>query len=54
MAVITFIIWIVSLALLGVAAFRARPADISMLGLFAFDLWIGLQFLIETSDPFTL
>jgi hypothetical protein len=54
MAILTFIIWIVSLVLLAIAAFHPRPwpqpHSFLAAGVFAFDLWIGLQFLIEASD----
>jgi hypothetical protein len=56
MSIVTFIIWIVSLVLLGLAASNPRPfgyVNAFAAGVFAFDLWIGLQFLIETTDPIT-
>jgi hypothetical protein len=52
MHIIVFIIWIVSLVLLAIGYYypaRHWPA----LGLFAFDLWIGLHFLLENTDPIT-
>jgi hypothetical protein len=54
MHVLVFIIWIVSLVLLFVAAFMPRPvwpSSAFALGVFALDLWLGLQFLLEVSDP---
>lgn len=56
MHVLTLIIWIASLVLLLVAALMPRPAfpaSAFALGVFAFDLWIGLQFLLEQTDPIT-
>jgi hypothetical protein len=52
MHIVVFIIWIVSLVLLAAGYYyptRWWPG----LGLFAFDLWIGLHFLLETTDPIT-
>jgi hypothetical protein len=58
MHIFTLFIWIISLVLLFLAAFAPRPyvwsASIGWAGLFAFDLWIGLQFLIVATDPITL
>lgn len=54
MEVIVFIIWVISLALFGIATFMPRPFNIMAGGLLAFDLWIGLQFLVEATDPITL
>jgi hypothetical protein len=55
MPVLVFIIWIVSLVLLAIAAFYPRPwpqpHSFFAAGVFALDLWLGLQFLIEASDP---
>jgi hypothetical protein len=55
MPVLVFIIWIVSLVLLFIAAFMPRPwttpPAIFAAGVFALDLWLGLQFLIEATDP---
>lgn len=56
MHILTLILWIVSLVLLAVAAFMPRPVwpgSAFALGVFAFDLWIGLQFLLELTDPIT-
>lgn len=56
MHILTLILWIVSLVLLAVAAFAPRPfwpGNAFALGVFAFDLWIGLQFLLELTDPIT-
>jgi hypothetical protein len=56
MHVFTLILWIVSLVLLALAALSPRPftyLNAGWAGLFFFDLWIGLQFLIEVSDPIT-
>ena len=51
MHVAVFIIWIVSLVLLAVPPIQTRAWP--GLGLFAFDLWLGLHFLLETTDPIT-
>jgi hypothetical protein len=53
MHVLVFIIWIVSLVLLAVG-FNYPARWWPGLGLFAFDLWIGLHFILETTDPITL
>lgn len=53
MHVAVFIIWIVSLVLLAVEPARTRPFNPLGLGLFAFDLWLGLHFLLEVTDPIT-
>lgn len=56
MHVFTLILWIVSLVLLALAALAPRPftyANTLPAGVFFFDLWIGLQFLIEVTDPIT-
>lgn len=56
MHIVTFILWIVSLVLLAIAAFMPKPvwpSSAFALGVFAFDLWIGLQFLLELTDPIT-
>ena len=55
MHIITFIVWIVALVLFAVEAVRARPRwNLTALGLFAFTLAVGLQFIIEASDRITL
>lgn len=52
MEIIVFIIWIISLVFLGIAAFYPpRSFNILAVGLFALDLWLGLQFLMEQTDP---
>ena len=52
MPILVFIIWIVSLVFLAIAAFYPpRSFNILAVGLFTWDLWLGLQFLIETTDP---
>lgn len=54
MATLTFIIWIVSLVFLAIAAFWPRPAyNMLAIGVFGFDLWLGLHFMIETSNRIT-
>lgn len=55
MHIITFIVWIVALVLFMVEAVRARPGwNLTALGLFAFTLTVGLQFLVESGDRITL
>jgi hypothetical protein len=53
MHIIVLILWIASLVVLAFEPARARPFAIGSLGLFLFDLWIGLHFLIEVTDPIT-
>ena len=56
MHILTLILWVASLVLLAVAALMPRPmwpSGAFALGVFAFDLWLGLQFLLELSDPIT-
>jgi hypothetical protein len=55
-ALVVFFVWVVSLVLLAIAAFLPRPwypAGLLAAGLFATDLWLGLQFLVEATDPIT-
>jgi hypothetical protein len=55
MTTIVFICWIVSLVLLAIAAwFPARTYNLVAAGLFFFDLWVGLQTLVEGGDRITL
>jgi hypothetical protein len=54
MHIIVLIIWIVSLVVLAFEPATRRPFTIGPLGLFLFDLWIGLQFLMEVTDPIRL
>jgi hypothetical protein len=49
---VPFIIWIVSLVLLFFKPYASR--DWGGLGLFAFDLWLGLMFIIEAGDRITI
>jgi hypothetical protein len=53
MHIFVLILWIVSLVLLAFEPARTRPFQPWGLGLFFFDLWLGLHFLIETTDPIT-
>lgn len=53
MHVLVFVIWIVSLVLFAFEALRPRPFNVLAFGLFAFDLWIGLHFVLEVTDPLT-
>jgi hypothetical protein len=54
MHIITLIIWIFSLAFLLYTPATTRPFIFGWnLGLFLFDLWIGLHFLIDTADRIT-
>lgn len=51
MHVIVLILWIVSLVLLLVEPVTTRPFTwTANWGLFFFDLWLGLHFLLETND----
>jgi hypothetical protein len=53
-ATITLVLWLLSLVLLGVAALAQRTdtaAGLALAGWLVVDLWLGLQFLVETSDP---
>lgn len=55
MHVLVFIVWIISLVALAADASRTRPAwNLTSIGLFLFDLWIGLHALIVSDDPITL
>jgi len=56
MHIITLFLWVISVVLLFVAALAPRPfgvASFGWVGVAVFDLWIGLQFLIEATDPIT-
>jgi hypothetical protein len=54
MALITFLLWIVSLVLLALAAFFPfGQYNLLAAGLFVMDLWLGLQWTVETTDPIT-
>jgi len=53
MHILVLFIWVASVIVLAIDAFM--PAiKLQSLGLLLFDLWIGLQFLIETPDPVTI
>lgn len=52
MGVLVLILWIVSLVLFGIQAFYPNRSILAA-ALFAFDLWIGLHFLMEVTDPIT-
>jgi hypothetical protein len=54
MHVIVLILWVVSLVLFAYGPATTRPITVAPWGLFFFDLWLGLQFLIEASDRVTL
>lgn len=55
MTTIVFIFWIVSLVLFAIAAyFPARAYNLVAAGLFFFDLWLGLQMLVEGGERITL
>jgi hypothetical protein len=51
MHVFVFCIWVASIVVLGIASFMPKPYALLNIGLLLFDLWLGLQFLIETTDP---
>lgn len=54
MHIITLIVWIFSLAFLLYTPATTRPFVFGWnIGLFLFDLWLGLQFLIATPNPIT-
>jgi len=53
MHVIVLLLWMASVILLAIAALLPRPVKLEWLGVCLFDLWLGLQFLIETTDPIT-
>jgi hypothetical protein len=55
-APIVFVVWAFSLVLLAIAAFIApRPwYPVFAAGVFALDLWLGLQFLVDAADPIRL
>jgi hypothetical protein len=53
MHIVVLIIWVASLVVLAFEPATQRPLTVGPWGLFLFDLWIGLQFLIEASDPIT-
>jgi hypothetical protein len=54
MLIVPLIFWIASLVLFAIKAFMARPGwDITALGLLAFDLWLGLHFLMTSGDRIT-
>jgi hypothetical protein len=54
MHALVLIVWIFSLAAFAFAAFWPPPQrNITAIGLLLFDLWLGLQFLIEVKDPIT-
>jgi hypothetical protein len=52
MHLVVFIIWIVSLVLLFFRPYTTR--EWHGLGIFAFDLWLGLHFIIEAGDRITI
>jgi hypothetical protein len=51
MATITFVVWIASLVVFAIAALFPNRWNLVAVGLFLFDLWVGLQMTVETSDP---
>jgi hypothetical protein len=54
MLIIPLIFWIVSCVLFAIKAALARPGwDLTALGLLAFDLWLGLHFLLESGERIT-
>jgi len=53
MHILVLILWIISWVLFALAALQPRPFNIVAGGLFFFDLWIGLTFLLEVTDPIT-
>lgn len=58
MHIVVFILWIISLVVLALVPGQDRFVRNTWAwggwGLFLFDLWLGLHFLIETSDRVTL
>jgi hypothetical protein len=53
MHVLTFFIWVASLVVLAIAAFFPNRYNFVAVGLFLMDLWLGLQVLMEVTDPIT-
>lgn len=53
MHVIVLLIWMASFILLAIEALVPPGVKIGWLGLCLFDLWLGLQYLLEVSDPIT-
>jgi hypothetical protein len=53
MSLLVLICWIVSLVLFALAALQPRPFNVVAGGLFFFDLWVGLTYLMVVTDPIT-